>query len=132
MLFHIAHNVLQLFAMRTYDHMDMTGHDAPSIYFKAFLLPAVFPRIQHDISVFITNENVYPVYYGKSYKIKLVLVSEFIFDTHYSLKVQKKAASNKHLASCSNPGLEHGHEYSARRPGAAYSRQVRARFGKLP
>jgi hypothetical protein len=68
----------------------MAGHDAPSIYFQAFLLPAIFPRIPHDIFVFITNEKVYPVYNGKSYKIKLVLVPEFIFDTHYSLKVQKK------------------------------------------
>jgi len=49
---------------------------------------AMFPTFKHDIPVFIADKQVDPVNYGKGYKIKLVLVVEFVFAAHGALKIQ--------------------------------------------
>ena len=48
---------------------------------------AMFPAFQHDVLIFVTDKKVNPVYHSKAYKIKLVLVPEFIFGAHDSLNV---------------------------------------------
>jgi len=59
----------------------------PAKYFKAFMKLAMFPAFQHDVLIFVTDKKVNPVYHSKAYKIKLVLVPEFIFGAHDSLNV---------------------------------------------
>src|SRR5271168_723443 len=87
MFFHIPHNVFKVFAMCADDHVDMAGHDAIAIYFKSFVLLAMFPTGNHYVLVFVSDEKVYPVYHSKTYKIKLVLIVKFIFDAHCKLKI---------------------------------------------
>ena len=50
MFFHIPHNVFKLITMCAYDHRDMAGHDAISIYFKPFELLAMFPAVNDDVT----------------------------------------------------------------------------------
>jgi len=96
--------------MRTNDHVDMAGHDAISINFKAFILLAMFPAGNHYIFVFVSDEKVYPIYHRKTYKIKLVLVVEFIFAAHYKLKIRDwilscKKGLNKCCLAVQHSGL---------------------------
>jgi len=110
MLFHFAHNMFKVIAMRTNDHVDMAGHDAISINFKAFILLAMFPAGNHYIFVFVSDEKVYPIYHRKTYKIKLVLVVEFIFAAHYKLKIRDwilscKKGLNKCCLAVQHSGL---------------------------
>jgi hypothetical protein len=65
------------------DHVDMAGHYTITVYFKALVFLAMFPTGNHYILVFVSDKKVYPVYNSKTYKIKLVLVVEFIFGAHY-------------------------------------------------
>src|ERR1700733_3323210 len=90
MFFHIPHNVFQVIAMRANDHMDVAGHDAITVYFKAFVLLAMFPAFNHDVLILISDEKVYPIYHSKTYKIKLVLVVKFIFCAHCRLKLHNR------------------------------------------
>jgi hypothetical protein len=62
--------------------MDMTCHDAPAVNFKPFICLAMFPAIQHNLFVFVSDKEVYPVNNCKAYEIKLILIPEFIFGTH--------------------------------------------------
>jgi hypothetical protein len=55
----------------------------------------MFPAIQHNFFVIIADKKVNPVHYRKAYKIKLVLVSEFIFGAHNCLKVRLRKLQNK-------------------------------------
>ena len=124
MSFHVAHNMFKVIAMRTNDHVDMAGHDAISINFKAFILLAMFPAGNHYIFVFVSDEKVYPVYNRKTYKITLVLIMEFIFCAYCKLKVLqwnlscKKVYELRNVAwPCSTVGyLSAGHEKQPRRP----------------
>jgi len=81
--------------MRADDHVDMAGHDAPAINFQSFFSLAMLPAVNHYVPVFITDKKVYPIYYGKTYKVKLVLVVEFIFGAHYSLNVRQETVISK-------------------------------------
>jgi len=112
MLFHIPHNIFKLFAMRTDDHVDMAGHDTPAIYFKPFFGLAMSPAFKHDVFVFITDKQVYPVYYRKTNKVKPVLIVEFIFCAHGSLKVHYKRHNAKRT-NIYSVYLSAGHENSA-------------------
>jgi hypothetical protein len=94
-LFHVAHNVFKVFAMRADDHVDVAGHDAPAIDFQSFFSLAMLPAIDHDVPVFIADKKVYPVYYGKTYKVKFILVVEFIFGAHYNLNVRQETVISK-------------------------------------
>jgi hypothetical protein len=38
----------------------MARHDTPAIYFKAFILLAMFPAVEHYILVFVADKKVYP------------------------------------------------------------------------
>jgi hypothetical protein len=78
----------------------MARHDTPAIYFKAFILLAMFPAVEHYILVFVADKKVYPVYHCKTYKVKAFLVVEFIFCAHYCLNVHYKrynAKTERHL-----------------------------------
>src|SRR6185312_10663247 len=91
MLFNITHDIFQLIAMSADNHVDMACHDAPCVYFKALILLAMPPRIQHNIPVFVTYKKVYPVYHGKADKVRVVLIAEFIVSAHYSLKIPQSS-----------------------------------------
>jgi hypothetical protein len=89
MFLHIPHDVFKFVTMRPYDHMDMARHDAPAVYFEAFISLAMPPRVEHDVLVFVTDKKVDPIYDRKADEIKFILISEFIFGAHYSLKVHR-------------------------------------------
>ncbi len=82
MLFHIPHNVFQFVAVRADDHVDMTGHDAPAVNFQSFMLLVMLPAFKQNVLVFISDKKVYPPHNGKAYKVKPLLVPEFIFGAH--------------------------------------------------
>jgi hypothetical protein len=82
MFFHVPHNVFQFLAMRANDHVDVAGHDTPTVDFKALVLLAMFPAFNHDVFVFVSGKKVDPVYNSKAYEVKLVLVVEFILGAH--------------------------------------------------
>ena len=46
------------------------------------MLLAMFPAFDQDVFVFVSDKKVYPAYNGKAYKVKSLLVPEFIFGTH--------------------------------------------------
>ena len=75
--------------MRTDDHVDMAGHDTPSIYFKSFILLAMLPAFDHDLLVLVADKKIDPVYNSKTYKVKFVLVVEFILSAHGGLKIRQ-------------------------------------------
>jgi len=56
----------------------MAGHDAPAVYLEALVLLAVLPAIQYNLPVFVADEQVYPAYNSKTYKIKPILLFKFI------------------------------------------------------
>ena len=43
-------------SFRSDDHVDMTGHNAPSIYFQAFISLAMFPAVEYYFLVFISDK----------------------------------------------------------------------------
>ena len=86
MFLHVPHDVLQIIAMGAGNHMDMAAHNAPAINFQSLFLLAMFPTVRHNVFIFVPDEKVYSVHNCKTYKVKLVLVSKFIFGTHNKLK----------------------------------------------
>jgi hypothetical protein len=62
----------------------MARHYAPAINFQSFVFLAVLPAFKHNVFIFVTDKQVYPANNGKAYKVKLLLVSEFIFSAHRS------------------------------------------------
>jgi hypothetical protein len=79
---HVPDNVCHGPVMRSYDHMDMTGHNAPGIYIKALMFHAIFPAIQKNIPVFDADENINPRHDCKTYKIAFIRIIEFVFPAH--------------------------------------------------
>jgi hypothetical protein len=49
--------------------MDMACHHTPAIYLKALVQMAMFPAVQHDLPVFVPDEEVYPVDNRKTHEI---------------------------------------------------------------
>ena len=74
MSFHISHNILQWILIGPNNQMNMIGHNYPAIYFKAFILLAIFPTIYQNFPVLISCENIYPVDNGIAYEIKLICI----------------------------------------------------------
>src|SRR6185503_1200561 len=87
--------MLKIRSVRTDDHMNMAGHDTVPIYFQTFFQLAMIPTGYHNILVFVANEQVDPVYDSKTYKVKLVLIVEFIFRAHDRLKLHCKSCNSK-------------------------------------
>jgi hypothetical protein len=52
------------------------------------MLLTVPPGSQQYILILITDKKVYPVYYGKAYKVKLILIAKFVTSAHCSLKIK--------------------------------------------
>jgi len=51
----------------------------------------MFPAIQHNLFVFVSDKKVYPVNNSKAHEVKLVLISEFIFSAHVASKYSKNS-----------------------------------------
>lgn len=76
----------------------------------------MLPAVNHYVLVFITDKKVYPVYYGKTYKVKLFLVVKFIFGAHYSLNVRQETVTSK--TDKRGGYLSAGHECGRAQAGA--------------
>jgi len=63
--------------------MDMISHNNPGIEIHSLIVTAKPPAIQHDITVFISDKKIDPVYYSKGYKVNTPWVEEFIFGAHF-------------------------------------------------
>ena len=73
MAFHIPYDIFQLFIVAAYYHAYVAWHNAPGIYLKPFLLPAVLPAFYYFILLLISRKNIYPVYGGKADEYILLL-----------------------------------------------------------
>jgi len=62
--------------------MQMTCHYTPGMYFQVFVLLAISYTCQYYILILNSDEQVYPVGNGEGYKIKFVIISEFVFSAH--------------------------------------------------
>jgi hypothetical protein len=69
MLFHIAHDIFELVSLAANYYMDVTCHNAPTIYFKSLMLLAIFSAINHNLLILVTNKQVNPINHSKTYKI---------------------------------------------------------------
>jgi len=82
MAFQVPHYVRKMVAPGADYQVHMTGHHTPGVKFKIFMLLAKFDIINNNVLVFISYEQVYPVYYSKCYKIAFIAIPEFVFPAH--------------------------------------------------
>jgi len=61
----------------------------------------------------ISPGKVDPIYYGKAYKVKLILVAKFIASAHCSLKIEQNPCKTSHIIS-SLPGLVTSHTFRSK------------------
>ena len=63
----------------------MARHDTPCKNLQSLIFLAEANAFQKHISVFISNENINPIYYSECYKIQFLLVFDFVLSTHNGL-----------------------------------------------
>ena len=66
--------------------MDVACHNTITVQLKPLLSLAKLNTFNQNGSIFFPYKKVYPVYYGKSHKMNVPIVSKFVFATHLPKK----------------------------------------------
>jgi hypothetical protein len=80
---HILHYPFQFICMRTYNHVNMACHYAPTVYFQAFILYVILPTVKQYFFVFFSYKKIYQQTTAKVIKYSLSLS----LNLHLRLKV---------------------------------------------